>query len=74
MIFERARIAMPLTQQHTRERAFDAWHVIGIDLKRGFGRALQIKGEQDFDFGSMRMAASLTARDRGCSRSCMTRS
>ena len=65
MVFERARIATPLTQQHTRERAFDAWQVIGVDLERGFGRALQIKGEQDFDFGSMRMAAALAARDLG---------
>jgi len=65
MVFERSRIAMPLTQQHPRERAFDAWQVIGIDFECGFGRAVQIKGEQDFDFGSMRMAAALAARDRG---------
>ncbi len=65
MVFERARISTPLTQQHVRERAFDAWHVIGIDLTGGFGSALQIKGEPDFDFGSMRMAGALVARDRG---------
>jgi hypothetical protein len=65
MVFERARIALPLAQQYPRERAFDTRHVIGIDLVRGFGRALQLRGEQDMEYGSMRMAAALAARDVG---------
>jgi hypothetical protein len=65
MVFERARIAFALTQQFPRERTPDAWQIIGIDLERGYGRALQLRGEQDLDFGAMRMAGALAARERG---------
>jgi hypothetical protein len=65
VVLERGRVAMPLAHQYPRERAFDTRHIIGIDLERGFGRALQLRGEQDPHFGGMRMSAALAARDAG---------